>query len=195
MWKKTQKGEITIHTLYCIIGKTGSGKTTITKNVTDKLNKKILKSYTTRNRRNNETDENADHTFIIPDEVEQYRADMVAYTDRVGYCSFATKQQLMDADFYIINPSGYYELQTNTKDMDIRLVAIYITTPIRILENRVKKRGDFETWKENYINESEEFSHFEKSNMIDYRMLNDRDIDAATEKLITIMDKDRSKHA
>lgn len=195
MWKKTQKGEITIHTLYCIIGKTGSGKTTITKNVADKLNKKILKSYTTRNRRNNETDENADHTFIIPDEVEQYRADMVAYTDRVGYCSFATKQQLMDADFYIINPSGYYELQTNTKDMDIRLVAIYITTPIRILENRVKKRGDFETWKENYINESEEFSHFEKSNMIDYRMLNDRDIDAATEKLITIMDKDRSKHA
>lgn len=195
MWKKTQKGEITIHTLYCIIGKTGSGKTTITKNVADKLNKKILKSYTTRNRRNNETDENADHTFIIPDEVEQYRADMVAYTDRVGYCSFATKQQLMDADFYIINPSGYYELQTNTKDMDIRLVAIYITTPIRILENRVKKRGDFETWKENYINESEEFSHFEKSNMIDYRILNDRDIDAATEKLITIMDKDRSKHA
>lgn len=195
MWKKTQKGEITIHTLYCIIGKTGSGKTTITKNVADKLNKKILKSYTTRNRRNNETDENADHTFIIPDEVEQYRADMVAYTDRVGYYSFATKQQLMDADFYIINPSGYYELQTNTKDMDIRLVAIYITTPIRILENRVKKRGDFETWKENYINESEEFSHFEKSNMIDYRMLNDRDIDVATEKLITIMDKDRSKHA
>lgn len=195
MWKKTQKGEITIHTLYCIIGKTGSGKTTITKNVADKLNKKILKSYTTRNRRNNETDENADHTFIIPDEVEQYRADMVAYTDRVGYCSFATKQQLMDADFYIINPSGYYELQTNTKDMDIRLVAIYITTPIRILENRVKKRGDFETWKENYINESEEFSHFEKSNMIDYRMLNDRDIDAATEKLITIINKDRSKHA
>lgn len=195
MWKKTQKGEITIHTLYCIIGKTGSGKTTITKNVADKLNKKILKSYTTRNRRNNETDENADHTFIIPDEVEQYRADMVAYTDRVGYCSFATKQQLMDADFYIINPSGYYELQTNTKDMDIRLVTIYITTPIRILENRVKKRGDFETWKENYINESEEFSHFEKSNMIDYRMLNDRDIDAATEKLITIMDKDISKHA
>ena len=194
MWKKTQKGEITIHTLYCIIGKTGSGKTTITKNVADKLNKKILKSYTTRNRRNNETDENADHTFVIPDEVEQYRADMVAYTDRVGYCSFATKQQLMDADFYIINPSGYYELQTNTKDMDIRLVAIYITTPIRILENRVKKRGDFETWKENYINESEEFSHFEKSNMIDYRILNDRDIDAATEKLITIMDKDRSKH-
>ena len=191
MWKKTQKGEITIHTLYCIIGKTGSGKTTITKNVADKLNKKILKSYTTRNRRNNETDENADHTFIIPDEVEQYRADMVAYTDRVGYCSFATKEQLLNSDFYVINPTGYYELKLKTKDMDIKFVPIYITVPYRALVERAKKRGDFETWKENYIKESEEFSQFEKSNLIDYRILNDGNIEDSVNKLIRIINKDK----
>ena len=43
-----------MHTLYCIIGRTGSGKSTITKQAANKLNARILKSYTTRARRKNE---------------------------------------------------------------------------------------------------------------------------------------------
>lgn len=54
---------------------------------------------------------------------------MIAYTDRVGYCNFATKQQLLDNDFYIINPTGYYELKLKTKDMDIELVPIMVNVP------------------------------------------------------------------
>ena len=183
----------TLHTVYCVLGRTSSGKSEIVKRASNQLNMVVLKSYTTRARRENETEENSDHTFIHPDEVEKYKYDMVAYTDRVGYCSFATKQQLLEADFYIINPTGYYELKLKTKDMDIELVPIYVTVPYSVLVKRAKNRGGFESWKENYINEGEEFSQFEKSNLIDYRILNDGEIDDSVEKMIRIINKHKNK--
>ena len=184
---------IIIHTVYCVLGRTSSGKSTITKKVADQLNMGVLKSYTTRPRRENETDENCDHTFISPDEVEKYRDDMVAYTERVGYCSFATKQQVLDNDFYIINPTGYYELKLKTKDMDIRLVTIMVTVPFSELRKRAKKRGDFSTWEANYKKESEEFTVFEKSHLVDYFVLNDGNIEESVEKMENIIKKDKSK--
>ena len=180
-----------MHTVYCILGRTSSGKSAIVRQAAKKLNMKVLKSYTTRERRKNETDDSSDHTFINALDVDKYRTDMVAYTDRVGYCSFATKEQLLNSDFYVINPTGYYELKLKTKDMDIKFVPIYITVPYRSLIERAKKRGDFETWKENYIKESEEFSQFEKSNLIDYRILNDGNIEDSVNKLIRIINKDK----
>lgn len=184
---------IIIHTVYCVLGRTSSGKSTITQKAANKLNMKVLKSYTTRQRRENETDENCDHTFISPDEVEKYRNDMIAYTDRVGYCSFATKQQLLDNDFYIINPTGYYELKLKTKDMDIELVTIMVNVPYNDLRQRAKKRGDYDAWQANYIKESEEFSSFEKSHLIDYFVLNDRSIEESVAKMVRVINKDRAK--
>lgn len=184
---------IIIHTVYCVLGRTSSGKSTITQKAADNLNMKVLKSYTTRQRRENETDENCDHTFISPDEVEKYRNDMIAYTDRVGYCSFATKQQLLDNDFYIINPTGYYELKLKTKDMDIELVTIMVNVPYNDLRQRARKRGDYDAWQANYVKESEEFSNFEKSNLIDYFVLNDRSLEESVAKMIRIINKDRAK--
>lgn len=184
---------IIIHTVYCVLGRTGSGKSTVTKEAANKLNMKVLKSYTTRQRRENETDENCDHTFISPDEVEKYRDDMIAYTERVGYCSFATKQQLLDNDFYIINPTGYYELKLKTKDMDVELVTIMVNVPYNDLRQRAKKRGDYDAWQANYIKESEEFSSFEKSNLIDYFVLNDRSIEESVAKMVRIINKDKAK--
>lgn len=184
---------VIIHTVYCVLGRTGSGKSTVTKEATNKLNMKVLKSYTTRQRRENETDENCDHTFISPDEVEKYRNDMIAYTDRVGYCSFATKQQLLDNDFYIINPTGYYELKLKTKNMDIELVTIMVNVPYNDLRQRARKRGDYDAWQANYIKESEEFSNFEKSNLIDYFVLNDRSLEESVAKMIRIINKDKLK--
>ena len=180
-----------MHTVYCILGRTSSGKSAIVRQAAKKLNMNVLKSYTTRARRENETEEDSDHIFINALDVDKFRPDMVAYTDRVGYCSFATKEQLLNSDFYVINPTGYYELKLKTKDMDIKFVPIYITVPYRTLVERAKKRGDFETWKENYIKESEEFSQFEKSNLIDYRILNDGDIEDSVNKLIRIINKDK----
>ena len=101
-----------MHTLYCILGRTSSGKSSITKEAAKKLNMTVLKSYTTRSMRPGETVDNSDHIFISPNDVEKYKPNMVAYTDRVGYCSFATKEQILNSNFYIIDPVGYIHLNS-----------------------------------------------------------------------------------
>ena len=185
---------IIIHTVYCVLGRTGSGKSTVTKEAAKQLNMSILRSYSTRQYlRQGETKENSDHILISPDEIEKYRNDMIAYTERVNYCSFATKQQLLDNDFYIINPTGYYELKLKTKDMDIELVTIMVNVPYNDLRQRARKRGDYDAWQANYIKESEEFSNFEKSNLIDYFVLNDGSIEESVAKMVRIINNYRAK--
>lgn len=179
-----------MHTLYCILGRTSSGKSEITKRVAEKLNMKVLKSYTTRKMRENETKDNSDHIFIASEDAEKYKNDMVAYTERVGYCSFATQQQVMESDFYIINPSGYYELKDKLKDYDVRIVSIYITAPYSTISERAKKRGDFATWKDNYDAETKEFETFKNSNDINFYVLNDTEIEYAVDKMIHVIEKD-----
>ena len=176
-------------------GITGTGKSFFKEAISKEINFKNLAIVTTRARRKNEIGNDADHTFINQSDVEKYRTDMVAYTGRIGYCSFATQQQLMESDFYIINPEGFYELQANTKDLDIRLCTIYITTPFRTLLSRIENRGDFASWQQNYANEEEEFNEFEKSNNIDYRILNGESINESVEKFINIIEKDKTKNA
>lgn len=183
-----------MHTVYCVLGRTGSGKSTVTKQAAKQLNMNVLRSYSTRQYlREGETKYNSDHTLISPNEVEKYREDMIAYTDRVGYCNFATRQQLLDNDFYIINPTGYYELKLKTKGMDINLVTIMVTVPFSDLRERAKKRGDFNAWQANYMQESEEFSTFEKSHLIDYFVLNDRSLEESVAKMVRIINKDKAK--
>lgn len=181
-----------IHTLYCVIGRTASGKSTITRLAAQKLNMNVLKSYTTRKPRKGEiNNDDVDHIFINADEINKYKNDMVAYTERVGYCNFMTKQQLLDSDFCIINPSGYFELKDKIKELhlDIDLVVIYVTVPYMRIKERAKKRGDLKSWEENYNNESQEFKDFEKSNSIDYRILNDMCLNESVDRMVHICEK------
>ena len=182
-----------MHKLFCIIGRTGSGKSTLTKMVANELGLKILKSYTTRPMRANETEENSDHIFISPEEVEKYRDDMVAYTERVNYCSFATKQQIMNSDLYIINPSGYKELLKSTEKMEVELVPILITTPLINIMSRTQNVRDPETWMRNYLDENNEFTIFEHSNDAKYVVENNKDIYYAYEILELIINQELGK--
>lgn len=179
------------HKLYCIIGRTGSGKSTITKQLCIKEKMSVVKSYTTRAMRDNETEETTDHTHISSSEVDKYRSDMVAYTERVGYCSFATLQQIKENNFYIINPQGFYDLQKYIKDNhldeEIQLISVYIRVPFTKLRKNALNRGDYESWQENYKKENDEFVQFEKNGDVDYYLLNDTLIDDAYDKLKRIV--------
>lgn len=177
-------------TVYCIMGRTSSGKSTIVKETCKKLGMSFLKSYTTRQLRPGETVENSDHIFISKDDVDSYREDMIAYVDRVGYCSFATKQQLLNSDFYIVNPDAFISMIENNRLNDIRFKSIIITTPYSRLEEQAKKRGDYDVWKENYNNENEEFKKINRDHLDDYRILNDGTIGDAVDKMIRILQKD-----
>lgn len=183
-----------MHKLFCIIGRTGSGKSTLTKMVADELGLKILKSYTTRPMRANETEENSDHIFISPEEVEKYRDDMVAYTERVNYCSFATKQQIMESDFYIVNPSGYYELCEKTKDMDINLIPIDIVSSFVEIMKRILPRGECEVWMANCIKEDKEFRDYERKYFPRYFIGNEGNIENALSTFKEIVIEELKNH-
>ena len=182
-----------MHKLFCIIGRTGSGKSTLVKKAANELGLKILKSYTTRPMRESVSIENSDHIFISPDEVGKYRNDMVAYTERVNYCNFATKQQIMNSDLYIINPSGYKELLKSTEKMDVELIPILITTPLINILYRIQDVRDPETWMRNYLNEHNEFTIFEHSNDAKYVIENNTDIYYAYEILELIINQELGK--
>lgn len=182
-----------MHKLFCIIGRTGSGKSTLVKKTANELGLKILKSYTTRPMRESESIENSDHIFISPDEVGKYRDDMVAYTERVDYCNFATKQQIMSSDLYIINPSGYKELLKSAEKMDVELIPILITAPLISIISRVQESRNLETWMCNCLNENDEFTIFEHSNDAKYIIENNKDIYYAYEILELIINQELGK--
>ena len=136
-----------MHNLYLIVGRTASGKDSLTRAVADKYGLKILNSYATRPKRPGETNE---HIFITPEEVLQYKEDIVAYTKIGDYEYFSTKHQLLECDFYIIDPNGVKYLQDQIKDLTdvelhiIYIAADYVTRKHRALSKRQDKEIDFE---------------------------------------------------
>ena len=182
------------HKVYCIIGRTASGKTTIVDAVANNLNMNILQSYTTRPRRSNEVGDNCGHTFISASEVDKYRPDMVAYTERVGYCSFATKQQLMDNDFYVINPSGFAELLNKTKNIPkLRLIDIWIRCDNDTLMKRAKRRDNYDDWFANFKKEEQEFMKFYPGVNYSYIVNNSGKLSDAIEEVQRIVQLEKYK--
>ena len=161
-----------MHNIYLIVDRTASGKDSLARAVAKKHNLKILSSYTTRPKRPNETNE---HIFISPEEVSNYVNDFIAYTKIGDYEYFATKQQLLESDLYIIDPNGINILFEETKDMtDIEFKIIYITASyetrkLRALSNRHDDKNVFE--KRCYA-EEEQFINFECDKKWDKRINN-----------------------
>lgn len=182
------------HKVYCVIGRTASGKTTIVDAVAKNLNMNILQSYTTRPRRSNEVGDNCGHNFISDSEVSKYRDDMVAYTERVGYCSFATKQQLMDNDFYVINPSGFAELLDKTKNIpNLKLIDIWIRCDNDTLMQRAKRRDNYNDWFANFKKEEQEFMKFYPGVNYSYIVNNSGKLSDAIEEVQKIIQLEKYK--
>ena len=68
-----------------------------------------------------------------------------------------------------------------------------VKVPYKDLKKRAEKRGDYDAWQANYIKESEEFSSFEKSHLVDYFILNDRSIEESVAKMVRVINKDKVK--
>lgn len=150
-----------MHNLYLIVGRTASGKDSLTRTVANKLNLKILSSYATRPKRPGETNE---HIFISPEEVEKYRNDFVAYTKIGDYEYFSTKQQLLESDFYIIDPNGVKFLQEKIKDIPgIELHIIYIAASYSVRKHRALsgRHDDKIVFEKRCAAEEEQFINFE----------------------------------
>ena len=120
-----------------IVGESGSGKSTICDELTKRYDLKQVKSYTTRPRRSEDED---GHTFISEEEFNKLE-NICAYTyfDNHHYC--ATKEQVDNADLYIIDPYGIGYFMEKYNGRKIPMV-VYIHADKRIRRKRMKKRGD-----------------------------------------------------
>lgn len=185
------------HTVFLVAGRTAAGKSTLTKEVAKNMNLKILKSYTDRPMRNGETLEDADHIFISKEQADYILANekIIAYTDSVGdgYRRFATLNQLMESDIYIIDPVGIKDLKSCSLPelKDINLVEIYIRTPYFLIKEQAQKRGDDLTYfYKRYQQESHQFDEYEKEKSFHYHLLNDGTLGTSINNLIRIMRKE-----
>ena len=126
--------------LITLTGCSGSGKSTIANRLQRKYNYVSAKSYTTRPIRTECEGDELTHTFITPEEVEQYEGNIVAYNRYNGYEYFATRQMLNEADLYVVDVDGLQQLRENYFDKDV--LAIFIDCDSSIASRRMSERGD-----------------------------------------------------
>ena len=93
--------------IYLLVGRSGSGKSSVADYLESKYGWKILQSYTTRPPR---YEGERGHTFISSQEFNKLK-DRCAYTFFAGYEYCATTEQVENSDLYIIDPAGieYFE--------------------------------------------------------------------------------------
>lgn len=132
-------------TIFCICGRSASGKDTIANTVSEISGIPKVVSYTTRPRRDGEREDS--HIFITEEEFELLKlAQMCAYT-RIGqYHYFTTRRQMVqllhkhDAVIYVIDPDGINVLKATMPY--VRIVTIYINVTIDECVRRAERRGD-----------------------------------------------------
>lgn len=124
--------------LYCIIGASGSGKTSVADVIQHRYLRKILKSYTTRPKRH-QNDE--DHIYITEEEYDALE-DKVATTEINGYRYCATKEQIDDADFYVVDWNGFDEILEKYHGKKKGIYVIYLDCPENERKQRMEWRGD-----------------------------------------------------
>lgn len=141
-----------------IAGRSGSGKDLYAREL-EKLGLKGVKSYTTRPKRY----ETEDTHIFIDEEQSSYVHDKVATTVINGYEYFATRRQVDESDYYIIDPHGITELTANCPDVEFFIVYIYAERGTRL--ERAVSRGNAEketaVFKNRDKSEQLQFSLFE----------------------------------
>lgn len=168
--------------IFLIIGRTASGKSSIAREVCNRMGLTQVISYTTRPMRKGER-QNSDHIFISPEDVNFFRDDIAAYTEINGYEYFTTMDILDKSDVYVIDPNGVKDLRERVGNL-YEFVEIYIRIPKTVAEDRARARGDkLKDFRTRWDSESDQFFEYEKSYTFDYNLINNRPFEESVEKV------------
>lgn len=160
------------HVLVILVGKTGSGKSTLIDELCRRNGYKQLISQTTRPRRN---DNDNDHYFVTESDylVAKENGDIVAETAINGYHYYATREQVYEADFYTLDPKGVESLLSMNLP-DLKPIIIYISCPDELrMDRAVNARGDNrQVFRSRNLSESQQFRRFIADEKWDYSIKN-----------------------
>lgn len=163
--------------IFLIVGRTASGKDTLVNELCNKLRMKQLISWTTRPPRS--AAENT-HKFGTLEDFKEFSAHnmVVAHTVINGNLYWATTTDLLESDFYIIDPDGLHQLKSNFPDMPF--VTIYIHAPRSQRRKRflLRQPGCDELFEQRDASENMQFQLFENNSQFDYVIENDKFEDA-----------------
>ena len=126
--------------LFCFVGRSASGKTTIA-NMLEENGYSQIASYTTRQPR---YEGEKEHTFVSDEEydkLEGIMAETLYHGNR--YCT--TLEQIKNADIYVVDPPGVQTLMDNYDKINRPIYAIYFDSSVYNRINRMMDRGDSDT--------------------------------------------------
>lgn len=142
-----------LHDIILLVGKSGTGKTTVANALNANYGLSQIDSFTTRPPRFFGEE---GHTFVTDEEFDKL-SDVVAYTVFNGYRYCATSEQVDKNDVYVINPSGIEFFKEHyTGDKVVHVVCLNATE--FTCRNRMLQRGDAPLKvSERILNDREEF--------------------------------------
>lgn len=138
-------------TIINLVGASGSGKTTIAKEL-ERDGYNVIHSYTNRKpREENEWGHNfieAElsncNTHLCTTQGSFHRSDMIAYKELYGRIYFATEEQVQDGatNIYVVDPAGAREVKGHYKGTSVEVKTIYLQADEEVRAERLTLRVD-----------------------------------------------------
>ena len=184
--------------LFCLIGKSCSGKTTILNDLLTKLEIPILMSYTTRPPRDGEID-GVDYNFVTMNTFDNdYKNEDILEYDcfrinslKETWVYYTKKSDLLlpnTSQIKIVSPVGLSQLMSH-KELRDNIVSIYIESSDRLRKKRYLTRSTSpDNMNDRFERDEKAFEHL----FTDYIIINDENtsINQASKQLIDIIEKE-----
>ena len=179
---------------YIVCGESGTGKSTIVKELTKKLGMKEVKSYTTRPKRY-ETEDT--HTFITGTDYEMLKKikkitmkeQAIVSTVFDNHYYFTTIEQIENNNIVIWDKGGIimFKLICKYRNLDIPYKVIYITASKSVRKRRMTQRDGADKAFKRYSHDNEAFQGIEKYS--DFIVYNNDKLKDCTDKVVDFIEK------